>query len=93
MKIKDNKNFLNFLAFLSFIIIAILIILTGLDSLGIHLFGTTLMALLETIRNVCVLLVVGLLSYKHVKGGKKFLKILYIIAVAVFIAGTVMIWL
>ena len=49
--------------------------------------------ILDTVKNICLVVVLGCMSFKFVKAGKKVLKIIFILAIIVFIAGTIMAWL
>ncbi len=88
----SNKSILNLFAFIALITLAILEILTGLNSLGLELFGATVLNLLNTIKNICVVIVIGILAYSFVADKKKGWKITYWICVAIFIVGTVLMW-
>ncbi len=89
----NKKSFLSCLAFIAFIVLAVLIALSGLSSLNIEIFGSTVLKVLETVKNVCILVVLGYLSFVFVKTSGKFLKIVFFVAVCVFVAGTIMAWL
>lgn len=89
----NNKSVLNCLAFIAFSIFAILMILSGLNSVGVSILGDTVLKILDTVKNICLVVVLGCMSFKFVKAGKKVLKIIFILAIIVFIAGTIMAWL
>ncbi len=89
----NNKKILNLIAFIAFVVLAVLIAISGLNSVGIEIFGSTFLKVLETVKNVCVLIVLGYLSFVYVKFSGKFLKIVFIVAVCIFVAGTVMAWI
>ena len=91
---KSNTSILNLFAFVALIALAILEVLTGLDGIGVTIFGTgsVIISLLNTIKNVCVVIVIGILAYNFVAGKSKGFKIAYWICVVIFIAATVLMW-
>ena len=88
----NNNNVFNFMAFVGFIIIAVLEIISGLKAIGVDLFGATIMNLLNTIKNLCVMIVVGVYAWRFVAGKGKGLKITYFIALIVYVVFTVLMW-
>lgn len=89
----SNKNsFVNVLAFVALIIIAVLEILSGLNHLGISILGATLLVLLNTVKNICVIIVISVAAYDYVSNKKKGHKIAFFIAIVVFLLGTVFAW-
>ena len=88
----ENKNILSLFAFIALITLAILEVLTGLNSIGVELFGGTILSLLNTIKNICVVIVIGILAYNFVAGKKKGFIITYWICVAIFVVATVLMW-
>lgn len=89
---KNNKNFLNFLAYTTLIIVAFLLIARWLAP--IISLGYVLTNILESLQNVLVLIVVGISAFNYSNNSdKKWIKILFWIAVAIFIAGTVLLWI
>ena len=92
MRNSENNNVFNFMAFVGFVIIAVLEIISGLRAIGVDIFGATIMNLLNTIKNVCVMIVVGVYAWRFVSGKSKGLKITYFIALIVYIVFTVMMW-
>ena len=90
---EKNVNIINLLAFIGVIIIAVLEIFAFLASHDILKIEGFLKDFLETIKNVCILVVIGFTSYSFVKGKSKGLIITYIIAVCIIVLTTVFIWI
>ena len=90
---KSNKTIMDLIAYVALVVVAVLIILTGLDAVGVKIFGSTVLNLLDTIKNVSILIVVGFASFNYMKNGGKAIKIIYWVAVAIFIVGTVLLWI
>jgi hypothetical protein len=89
----SNKNsVINVLAFVALMIIAVLEILSGLSHLGIDILGVTILAILSTVKNFCVILVIGVAAYDYISNKKHGYKIAFLIAVIVFLLGTVFAW-
>lgn len=89
----NNKNVVPVLSIIALFIIAVLEIVTGLSRLNIDILGATVINLLNTVKNICIILVIGISAFHFVKGRKKGWLIAYIIALVIFVAGTVLIWL
>lgn len=87
---EKNTNMLNFLAFISLMVFAILEIFGFLSPI-IEL-GATISNLLNTIKNICIIIVIGLLAYKFVENKSKGYKIAYWIAIAIFVVSTILVW-
>lgn len=88
----SNKNTLNLMAYVAFIAVALLIVINNLlPLLGITV-GGTLKNVLETFKNVLVLLVLGIMAFNFTTNCAKWIKILYWIALVIFIAGTAILW-
>ena len=92
MNNSDRNGLFNFMAFVGFIIIATLEIISGLNAIGVEIFGATIMNVLNTVKIICVLVVIGYYSWCFVSNKGKGLKITYFIALAVYIAFTVIMW-
>lgn len=87
-----NKNLLNLLSFVALLIVAVLIVVNNLlPIVGVTLTGT-LFSVLGTIKDVFILIVVGLSGYNFVANRSKVWKIIYLVAVLVFVAGVVLYW-
>ncbi len=89
----SNKNVLNLLSFISLIIVALLIFLTKfLPLVGLTIEGA-LINILDTIKEILVIIVIGVNSYRFIVGKAKWINVLYWIAVALFVASIVLIWI
>ena len=87
-----KNNFLNLIAFLALLIVAVLFTISGvLPHLGIQVQGVAI-NILDTIRSVFILIIIGCFSYNFVKTKAKWVKIIYWISIAIYVAGTVLIW-
>ena len=86
----STKNVLNFLSYASLIIVALLIFIGKfLPIIGVDVNGP-LFGLLNTIKEIFVIIVIGFNAYRFVTGKAKWVKVLFWIAVALFVAGIVM---
>ena len=91
---EKNVNILNLMAFIGVIIIAVLEIFSFLTSHDIlKIEGGTLINVLNTIKNICVILVIGITAYNFVKGKSKGWLITYIVAVCIIVLTTIFIWI
>lgn len=91
---EKNVNILNLLAFIGIVIIAVLEIfgfLTSHDILVIK--GGTFVNILNTIKNICVILVIGITAFNFVKGKSKGWLITYIVCICIIVLTTVFIWI
>lgn len=92
MSKNSNKNILNLFSFSALIIVAILVVINNLlPIIGVEIKGS-LMGVLSTIKDVLILLVVGLSAYAFVEGKTKSWKITFWVSVAVFAVGIILIW-
>lgn len=89
---ESRSSALVVMSFVAFIIIAILEVISGLKALGLDLFGATIMNVLNTIKNVCVIFVIGINAYRFVENKSKGWKITYFVALLIFIVATVLMW-
>ena len=88
-----NVNVLNLMAFIGVIIIAVLEIFGFLASHDILTVGGALVNFLNTVKNICILVVIGITAYNFVKGKSKGWLITYIIAICIIILTTIFIWI
>ena len=88
-----NVNILNLMAFIGVIIIAVLEVFGFLARHDILTVGGTLVNFLDTLKNICILLVIGITAYNFVSGRSKGWLITYIIAICIIILATVFIWI
>lgn len=84
---KQSNSFFNIISFFALVILAILVLVNALN-----IFSEQVKMVLETIKNVLILLIISVNAYKFVKGKAKGWKITYWISLLVFIAGTILIW-
>ena len=90
---KTDKNILSILSYISLIIIAFLIIIQNfLPIIQIKITGG-FVRLLDTIKNILILIVVGCAGHNFTIGRKKSIKVVFWVAVAIFIVGTVLAWI
>ena len=61
--------------------------------LSFNIFGATILSALSTVKNVCIILVIGFLSYEFTIGKPKGWLIAYIVALVVFVVGTILLWI
>ncbi len=88
----SNKNILNLLAYCALIIVALLMFVDNLLPLvGIEVKGV-FFNILRTISNIFTIIILGVSAYKFTSDSKKWVRILYWIAVAVFVIATVLMW-
>lgn len=88
-----NVNVLNLMAFVGVIIIAVLEFFGFLASHDILTVGGALVNFLSTVKNVCILVVIGITAYNFVKGKSKGWLITYIVAMSIIILTTIFIWI
>lgn len=91
---ESNKNFLNILSYVAFLTIALLLAITNfLPLIGVVIKGT-IVNFLETLKNVLILFIIGVLAFKFAfNQGAKWVKVLYWVSLGIFIVGTILIWL
>lgn len=86
----NNKNILNLLSFFALIIVAVLIVINNLlPAIGVNVSGR-LFSILGTIKDIFILIVIGLSAYNFVAGKSKGWRITYWIAIVLFIVGVVL---
>lgn len=90
---ESRSNLILIMSFVAFVIIAVLEIISGLRSLGVELLGATIMNFLNTVKNICVIFVIGINAYRFVQNKSKTMKIIYFIALIVYIVATVFMWI
>ena len=90
----SNKNFINLLSYVALVIVALLMVVDILGHFNIlTISGGLVFNLLTTIKNLCVLIVIGCAAYNFLPGNKEWIKILFWVSVIVLIVGTVLMWL
>lgn len=89
----SDKNILNILSYFALAIIALLLVVEYiLPLIGIQLQGT-LLNILNSVKNLFILIVVGINGYAFTEGKAKWIKILFWVAIVVIIVCTVLMWL
>ncbi len=89
----SNKNLLNLLAFVALIIIAVLEIFSILAHFDILTIGGIIANLLNTIKNVCVCIVIGYLAFGFVSGKKKGWVITFWVALGIVVVCSILMWI
>ncbi len=90
---KGSKHILNVISYVALVIVALLLIIsTGLPLVGIIISGP-IINLLSTIKEIFVLIVIGVSAYNFASNNKKWVKVLFWISIVVFIVATVLLWL
>lgn len=90
---EKNVNVLNLIAFIGVILIAVLEIFGFFTRHNILTVGGVLVDILDTIKNLCILFVIGITAYNFVKGKGKALLITYIVAMCIIVLTTIFIWI
>lgn len=90
---EKNVNILNLMAFIGVIIIAVLELFGFFASHDILTVGGTLVNFLNTVKNICIMLVIGISAYNFVKGKSKGWLITYIVAMSIIVITTILIWI
>ena len=87
---KSNKGIISVLSFIALIIIALLMVVTS-PFVGMSGILTNI---LKTIENVLILIIIGFSAFAFANDStRKWVKIIYWIAVVIFVAGTVFLWI
>ncbi len=89
---KESKAIVSTLAFVGLVIFAALEIISVLNHFGIDLFGSTVMSILNTVKNLCLAVVVGVSAYSFILGKKKIWHGVYWACLIIFVAGTILAW-
>lgn len=88
----SNKNTLNTLSYVALIIVALLMLINHvLPLVGLDI-GGPLVNVLETIKNVFVLIVIGISAYNFLPGRAKWVSVLFWVAIIVYVVGTILLW-
>ena len=88
---QKNTNILNLIAFISLVIFAVLQILSMLQS--VISLGPAIMNVLNTIKNLGIILVFGVTARRFVAHKAKGYKITYWICLVIFILATIGLWI
>ena len=73
----ERSGLINFVAFVAIMVIALLEVFSVLAHFNVLTVGGTLINVLNTIKNVAVILVMGITAYKYASNRKKGVKIAY----------------
>ncbi|MBE5749987.1 MAG: hypothetical protein E7346_03885 [Clostridiales bacterium] len=89
----SNKNTLNTLSYVALIIVALLILIENvLPLIGINEIKGPLISVLKTVRNMFVLIVIGISAYNFLPGRAKWVSVLFWVAIIVYVVGTILLW-
>lgn len=90
---KQDKGILKTLSYVSLIIIALLVVITNLlPRIGLNINGP-IVNLLSTVKDLFVLAVIGITAFDFTHGKENWVRILYWVAVAIFVVGIIFIWI
>ncbi len=90
---KETKDLLKTISYLALIIFALLLAVERiLPLVGISLQGV-LLYVLDTIKNIFIIIVIGVNAYSFVEGKADWIKWLYWIAIIVIVVATVLMWI
>ncbi len=89
----SEKSFISLLSYVALVIVALLLIVDVLAHFDILTIKGMILSALETIKNICVLVVIGSAAYNFISGKAKWVKVLFWVSIIVLIVGTVLIWL
>ncbi len=93
-KDSGTKGALNLIAYVALMVFALLEIISILGHFEIlNISGGILLALLTTIKNLCVCIVIGVVAFAFTSGQKKWVKVLYWVALSIVVVCTVLTWL
>ena len=91
-KSEKEVNVLNLMAFIGLVIVAVLEIFGIFSTLKILTLEGMLVNLLNTIKNICIMLVIGITAYNFVKDKSKGWLITYIVAISIIFVTTILAW-
>ena len=89
----ERSGLINFVAFVAIMVIALLEVFSVLAHFNVLTVGGTLINVLNTIKNVAVILVMGITAYKYASNRKKGIRIAYWVAVLIIVVATVLMWI
>ncbi len=91
MQNKNKKTF-EAIAYITLVILALLVLVNNLLPLvGVNITGT-LMHILDTVSHALTLLIISVLAFAFIQNKGKAWVVIYWIAIAIFIAGVVLLW-
>ena len=89
---KRNNGVFNLFSFIVLMIVSTLIVTNNLlPIIGIGI-GGPLFNILETVKDVLILVMVAILSYNFIVGKGKVIAVFYWVAIVIFLAGIVLRW-
>ena len=88
-----KTNVLNFIAYIALLVVAVLQVFTVLSHFEILTVTGFLPKFLDTVKNLCLCLVIGVCSARFVKNKTKGYRIAFWVSIAVIVVGTILIWL
>lgn len=86
-EIKNKNELINFLSYVAFVLIALLEVLNNVD-----IFSETAMNVLNTVKNLSIIFVIGVNAFRFANTKSKVWKIIYWVAFAIFVCAIVFIW-
>ena len=90
---KTDKGLINALAYVALVMIACVLLVTRLlPILGVQISGP-LFNIIETVKNILVLIVIGFSAYYFASNNRKWIRILFWISVIVYAVATVLLWI
>lgn len=84
---------LSLVAFIALILYAVISILEVFAHFGILTIGGILVSIIDSVKTICICIVVGVLSYKFVKNKTKGYIITYWIALLIVIISAILLWI
>ena len=90
---KETKDLLKTISFLALIIFALLLAIERiLPLLGVNIEGM-LLNILDTIKNIFIVIVIGINAFSFTEGKANWVKWLFWIAIIIIIVATVLMWI
>lgn len=92
-KERKNNGIFNLFSYIVLIVASILIFVNNLlPAVGITM-GGVVFNILETLKDVLILIMIGIMSYNFILGKGKVAKIFYWVAIVIFVVGVVLRWI
>lgn len=89
----SNGSMLNLVAYVALFVVAILQVFSVLSNFGILTVTGFLPKFLDTIKNICICVVIGVCSARFVRNKTKGYRVSFWVCIAIIVVGTVLIWL
>ena len=91
---KPTKNeMLNIISFVALILLAVLGFVEVFGHFNILTLQGILISIINTLKSLCICIVIGVLSYKYVKNKSKGYLITYWIALLIVIVAAILLWI